>query len=193
MVRVLLIALIFISSCAVKKKSCDIIYEDTLKNQQKLPEKYEAKGLVYIKNIPAIFKANFSNEEYVKLYTIFGQKLGEIKKEDDLICINFKGLNQCGDKSLYSKLLGVDIPQELKNILIGKVSISKNARYYCRENDFVIEDKNIKYIFKNGKLREIIYDIYKLSYKYYSDKTVIEIFANEKEIGKIEIKKVKAL
>lgn len=193
MVRVLLIALIFISSCAVKKKSCDIIYEDTLKNQQKLPEKYEAKGLVYIKNIPAIFKANFSNEEYVKLYTIFGQKLGEIKKEDDLICINFKGLNQCGDKSLYSKLLGVDIPQELKNILIGKVFISKNARYYCRENDFVIEDKNIKYIFKNGKLREIIYDIYKLSYKYYSDKIVIEIFANEKEIGKIEIKKVKAL
>ena len=193
MVRVLLIALIFISSCAVKEKSCDVIYKETLKNQQKLPEKYEAKGFFYIKNFPSIFKAKFSKKESVKLYTIFGQKLGELKKENNLMCINFKGINQCGDKYLYSKLLGVDIPQKLKNVLIGKVQFSQNARHYCSKEGLVIEDKGIKYIFQGGKLRKIVYNLYKIIYQYYPDKTLLKIFAGKKEIVKIEIKKIKAL
>jgi hypothetical protein len=193
MVKVLIFLLIFLSSCAVKEKKCQIIYNKTLESQKQLPDKYEANGFIYIKSLPAIFKAYFSEEEKINFYTVFGTKLGQIKKEKNIICINLPQISQCGDENFYSRFLGIDIPQKLKNLLIGKIKFSKNSRYYCTDKGLVIEDDGVKYIFKNERLDTILYDSYKIEYEYYTDKTIITIFSGDIKLTIIEIKNIKAL
>ncbi|RMA97932.1 hypothetical protein [Hydrogenothermus marinus] len=188
MVRILAIFLVFIFSCSVKKESCKLQIENLKQEQQKLPKSFKTKGLVYLKGLPAIFKGYFNKNEKISIFTPFGQKLASFEKNEDLVCIEFNGLKQCG-KNLLS-ILDIDIPINLKNIILGKVDIENADKVYCSEEGVIVEKDNIKYIFEKNRLKKVIYQNYKLIYSYYEDKKVINVYDGDRKISSISIKSI---
>jgi len=187
MVKILAVILIIFSSCSIKEKSCKVQMKKIQENQSKIPENFTVKGLIYLRSIPVIFKGSFSKTEKISLFSPFGQKIASVKKENKTVCLTYKNLKQCGDDTLYRQLLDIDIPVKIKYLIAGKVNFSKNAKIYCKNGNTFVEDKNIRYIFENGMLKEIIYDSYRLEYGYNNE---IKIYKKGKKISTIKIKQI---
>ncbi len=195
-VRLIVLAVVLIlSSCSIKKtQTCALDFQKTIDYQKKLPTYYKSTGNVYIAGIPVLFKGEFKKgQSTLSLYTIFGQKIGYIKENNKDVCISFNNLKKCGDKDLYKNILNVDIPEKLKDILIGKIDISDANNYSCKDGYLIVRKDDVLYKFKNGKLSEIKYKNYKILYKYKNQKVFIELYDNEDKKAKIVLNKIQRI
>ncbi len=186
--RLLLISglVFFFNACSVKKKNCYKEFEKINGSKEKISE---AKGTVLFGVLPALFKADFSNGISVKLFTPFGQKLGEVSSSKEKICLSLKGENICtqNQQELVKELLHVDVPVSVEQLLTGKVRLGKPKKVYCKDTSLVaVYSNGVKVKYKNGKTDTIFYKQFQVKYFYENGKPKrIEILKDDNKVLKI--------
>ena len=181
-VFILLAFAMLFSSCSVKKKCSEDLSKVYLKES-----KLKVKGTVYINSIPALFLLKKENtKETLKLFTPFGKKVGEFKKDKSVVKFSVKDFEI---SSRYTEFIE-KLPLSLSELLSGKIYREKIEKIYCTEDGFtVIEKKDAKIYIKNGKIRKILWKTFKADYTYDGFKvSKITIYNKEKKQAVIYIK-----
>ena len=181
---VFLAFLIAIDGCSLKKKSC---YQQlSLKKTEKVSK---VKGTIFFGMLPALFKASFDKGTSVKLFTPFGQKIGEIYSSKEEICLKFKGKTVCSpnQEQLIKELTNLDIPISVEGLITGRLNLGKPQKVYCEKDKTIAVYKNgLKVVYANGVVDTIFYKQFSVKYSYNRNKPKrIEIFQGGKKVLKI--------
>lgn len=199
-----LILIFFIEGCSVKKEVKTITTEkcgeivSKIKNLPTDNNIYKITGIIKGKGfLYALFKGYINDKYKISFYTPFGKKIYDIESPDkNIICIKDKRDIICIDKSdFYKVFLKIDIPFNLKEIILGKYNLKDINDYICKNDEVIFKRKNEEYIYSlKGKIKNLKFNKYQINYHWEGSKSypaLIQIYENGKYKLKLKIKTLK--
>ncbi|RUM58201.1 MAG: hypothetical protein DSY59_03790 [Persephonella sp.] len=203
----LLLLLLFIESCSLKKEEVKIISKSKcdelafkIKNSKPDDDKYKIAGIIRGKGLLyAIFRGYINSNSKISFYTPFGKKIYSIESlNKDILCIKSNKDLICADKNkVFKILLKIDLPNslKLKDLILGNFDIADTNSYVCEDNKIIFINKDREYIYStDGKIENLKFDRFLIKYNWENSKeypTLIKIYENGKYKLKLKIKSLK--
>lgn len=186
---------VFVFSCAPLKKEegCRIEFEKikALSDQNK---NYFVRGNLFVRGAYLIFYGDVGKRTFITLRSPFGRKLLSVYYSGEKVCVRLPGeAEKCGkDLDIYWDYIGVNLPFDIKDLLSGKIKISDNASYQCRDGNVYVEQDDLNLVYKGLRLKEIDYRGFAVLY-YYEDNNLKKIIVKKgkKEIFRIYIRELR--